>query len=85
MLYLDKYQTSVLVTSFVESLFVYLALAWEGPLFFSLCPLEGEWEREKKQKKFSKSAEQFHDGKFFEDQFRISLFIFILLLIAMDT
>ena len=42
-------------------------------------------ERKKNQKKFSKSAEQFHDGKFFEDQFRISLFIFILLLIAMDT
>ena len=51
MLYLDKYQTSVLVTSFVESLFVYLALAWEGLLFFSLCPLEGDWERGKKNKR----------------------------------
>lgn len=40
---------------------------------------------ERKKGKFSKSPEQFHDGKFFEDQFRISLFIFILLLIAMDT
>lgn len=26
---------------------------------------------ERKKGKFSKSAEQFHDGKFFEDQFRI--------------
>lgn len=48
----DKYQTSGLATSFVESpLFTLLRLSWEAPLFFSLCPLEGEWERGKKNTK----------------------------------